>query len=195
MGSEPVLEKPTVETATEAERVAKAVEGLSIPFIANTGQTDPKVAYYAQTFSGTVFVTKSGEVVYALPGKKEYPASKGHPDTNRYSSRSPLPPGGEGETAPEVAQPGWALSETFVKGKPQVKATNPSQVGVSYFVGNDRSKWASGVATFDAVDLGEVWPKVTVTLKAYGRNVEKRVTVLPGGSVTRYVCRYRGATV
>ncbi|MBM2835626.1 MAG: hypothetical protein HW406_2787, partial [Candidatus Brocadiaceae bacterium] len=40
---------------------------LQIPFIANEGQTDEKVAFYANTFGGSVFVTKDGEIVYALP--------------------------------------------------------------------------------------------------------------------------------
>jgi hypothetical protein len=38
-----------------------------VPFVANAGQSDPRVAYSASTFSGTVFVTKDGELVYALP--------------------------------------------------------------------------------------------------------------------------------
>ncbi len=38
-----------------------------MPFIANDGQTDEKVRFYAKTFGGTVFVTKEGAIVYALP--------------------------------------------------------------------------------------------------------------------------------
>ena len=38
-----------------------------MPFIANEGQVDERVAFYAKTFGGTVFVTKNGEIVYALP--------------------------------------------------------------------------------------------------------------------------------
>ena len=40
---------------------------LQMPFIANNGQMDEQVAFYAKTFGGTVFVTKAGEIVYALP--------------------------------------------------------------------------------------------------------------------------------
>ena len=42
---------------TPAE-VARQLDRLSVPFVANAGQSDPRVAYYASTFSGTVFVTK-----------------------------------------------------------------------------------------------------------------------------------------
>lgn len=38
-----------------------------LPFLANSGQVDPRVAFYARTFAGTVFATHSGEIVYSLP--------------------------------------------------------------------------------------------------------------------------------
>ena len=47
--------------------VNQKIGKLQIPFIANEGQADKKVAFYANTFGGTVFVTKDGEIVYALP--------------------------------------------------------------------------------------------------------------------------------
>ncbi|MBZ0190546.1 MAG: hypothetical protein K8F34_02500, partial [Candidatus Kuenenia stuttgartiensis] len=47
--------------------VNQKIGKLQIPFIANEGQADKKVAFYANTFGGTVFVTKEGEIVYALP--------------------------------------------------------------------------------------------------------------------------------
>src|SRR5262245_59935361 len=50
-------------TAEVAERLGR----LAVPFVENAGQSDSRVAYFAPTFSGTVFVTGQGEVVYALP--------------------------------------------------------------------------------------------------------------------------------
>ncbi len=41
----------------------------TVPFVANAGQWDARAAFAAQTFAGTVFVTKQGELVYSLPGK------------------------------------------------------------------------------------------------------------------------------
>ncbi len=46
------------------------VQKVQVPFIANKGQVDERVLFYAPTFGGTVFVEKDGEVVYALPGGK-----------------------------------------------------------------------------------------------------------------------------
>lgn len=44
------------------------VGNAHIPFVVNRGQVDEHVAYYAHTFAGTVYATRSGELVYSLPG-------------------------------------------------------------------------------------------------------------------------------
>ena len=48
---------------------------LQTPFIANNGQSDGRVAFYVNTFGGTVFVTKDGEIVYTLPKTEESSSS------------------------------------------------------------------------------------------------------------------------
>lgn len=44
---------------------------VAIPFVANEGQRDERVAFEARTFGGTAFVTRDGEVVHALPAGGE----------------------------------------------------------------------------------------------------------------------------
>ncbi len=51
---------------------------LRMPFIANDGQLDEKVKFYAKTFAGSVFVTKDGEIVYSLPKFEESPSADTH---------------------------------------------------------------------------------------------------------------------
>lgn len=45
----------------------RQLAGLTLPFIANTGQTDPAIRFYAQTFSGGVAVTQTGDLLYRFP--------------------------------------------------------------------------------------------------------------------------------
>ena len=56
-----VMDKPS------KEEVAHKMQSIQIPFVANNGQVDKQVKFYANTFGGTVFVTKDGEIVYSLP--------------------------------------------------------------------------------------------------------------------------------
>lgn len=52
-----------------------------MPFIANNGQTDENVTFYANTFGGTVFVTKKREISYSMPDfQKTDLLEKKHPD-------------------------------------------------------------------------------------------------------------------
>src|SRR5262245_22610510 len=44
-----------------------SAEGPGVPFIANQGQTDERVRFYAGIRGGTAYVTRSGEIVYDLP--------------------------------------------------------------------------------------------------------------------------------
>src|SRR5262249_36763458 len=80
-----------------AAAVAERLDGLAVPFVQNMGQSDPRVAYYAPTFSGTVFVTGEGEVVYALPAPRS---------------------GGQAADRQDPTN-GWTVTESFVDGHPR----------------------------------------------------------------------------
>ncbi|WP_448377657.1 DUF7948 domain-containing protein, partial [Fervidobacterium sp.] len=148
----------------QAERLKASMSKLQVPFIENRGQVHEDVAYYAKTFGGTVFVTKDGRLVYSLP---EGSRNKG-----------PLKGNEEGESKPIK---GVALYESFVDGTIKgVKGEAPSVTKVSYFKGNDPSKWRSGVNTYSLISLGEVYKGIELKLKAHGNNVEKLFYVKPG---------------
>jgi hypothetical protein len=154
---------------TPAE-VARQLDRLAVPFVANAGQSDPRVAYSASTFSGTVFVTKEGELVYALP-------APGHRD------------------AADLPEPvsGWTLTERFVDGHPSPIGTQSAATHVSVFAGNDPVRWQRDVASYADVDLGAVWPGISVALTAHGKQVEKVFTVEPGAVPDAIRVRVAGA--
>src|SRR3989304_10228904 len=63
LNSKSQIPNPTLEK----EEFAQKTQKLQMPFVANKGQVDEQVEFYAKTFGGTVFVTRDGEIVYALP--------------------------------------------------------------------------------------------------------------------------------
>ncbi|HSV05083.1 MAG TPA: hypothetical protein VLI07_01145, partial [Candidatus Binatus sp.] len=154
---------------TPAE-VAGQLDRLAVPFVANAGQSDPRVAYYASTFSGTVFVTKEGELVYALP-------APGHRDAA--GLREPAS--------------GWTLTERFVDGHPTPVGAQSAATHVSVFAGSDPARWQRDVASYADVDLGAVWPGISVALTAHGKQVEKVFTVEPGAVPDTIRVRVAGA--
>jgi hypothetical protein len=136
----------------ETEALSK-LSKLHIPFISNRGQVDERVKYYARTFGGTVFVSEAGEIFYSLPKR-------------------------EGE---EKTLRGWVLKEELLGGSiKEVKAEGEASTRVSYFIGNDASRWRSDILTYGSVSFGEVYEGIEVKVKAYGKNVEKLFYVRAG---------------
>ena len=174
-----LLLSPPPALATLPDTAVRAqLAAVRVPFLANEGQVDARVAYYASTFAGTVYVTREGKVVYSLPATAE--------DTRGRS-------GSGGRVARKGAGAGWSLTETPVAGRARVTAQERAAAEVNYFIGNDPSRWRSGIVSYETVGLGEVWPGVRLSLRAHGDNVEKLFTVLPGAESSRIRMRVAGA--
>ena len=136
----------------------------SIPFIENDGQQDSQVEYYANTLYGTAYVTSDG--VTHVVGVNE------------------------NDTA--------VIQEQFLDAdNNQItissKGENKSDVKVNYYQGNDSSKWYTGVATYNQVSLGEIYPNITVKLKANGGSVEKYFYLEPGADINDIIIQILGA--
>jgi hypothetical protein len=136
---------------------------LTVPFLANDGQVDARVDFYARTFGGTVFVTRDGEIVYALTGGEDHAAR------------------------------GLALAETPVGGTPaRARGAKESVTRVSCLRGGDPGARLHAVPAFDELTLGEVWPGVELKLAAHGESVEKLFRVRPGADVAAIRLRVSG---
>lgn len=156
------------------KEVSKKVGKLQVPFIANNGQMDDKVGFYAKTFGGTVFVTKGGEIVYSLPEKGVEPNSKTKKEINKEKT-------GKKELKASSFLKGIALKESLLDGNiTVVKGEKKSETNISYFKGNDQSKYKSNISAYDIVSMGEVYKGIELKLRAYGNNVEKLFYVKPG---------------
>ncbi len=161
----------------EPERIRERLADLALPFVANAGQTDAAVAYYAPTLAGTVFVTCDGRIVYSLPGKR---AARERESVGQPGARTSA---------------GWSLTESpgGVHTRARPVARERARTEVSSFLGNDPSEWKRSIATYERVSLGQVWPRISLSLRARGRNVEKIFTVEPGGDPSRIRMRVAGA--
>src|SRR3990172_2188049 len=217
---------------TNQEFITKTAK-LHMPFIANNGQMDGQVKFYAKTFGGTVFVTKEGEIVYALPmnsselrvqGLESGVRSQGSA-VRRQGCRGELqsPNGIHNEAGmlhdhriSDIVHPAsWivehdksetcgeqsrtiqniraiALKEQFVGAKTiTIQGEAQSVTKVSYFKGNDPSKWKTNISTYDSVNLGEIYDGIELKLRAYGNNVEKLFTVKPGANPEKIKLKLR----
>jgi len=117
---------------------------LHLPFIENKGQIAPEIAFYTQTFGGTFYVSKQGELFLSMPA------------------------GDDTDGRPAV------LHEVLKNARiTKVNGLEKSRTRINYFKGNDPAKIQSDIPSFTSVSLGEVYKGIEFRLKAYGNNVEK----------------------
>lgn len=152
----------------EGIRAPASAAGIRLPFVANEGQADRRVAFTARTFGGPLFVTRDGAIVYNLP------------------ERSATGPGWTGSGVSLVERPAGA-SGLAPEGRDRV-ATR-----VNEFVGRDPSLWRRDVKAYGAVSVGEPWPGIDLSVVARGNNVEKLFTVGPGADPSAIRMTMEGA--
>jgi len=146
-----------VSTPAKADMLQKIMK-LNVPFIVNEGQVDQNVTFYARTFSGAVFVTKEGNIIYSLPMVRD-----------------------KAKVEDKEVIKGVALKEELIGGRiKSIRGEDESPTKASYLRGKDQSKWRSCIATYNVVNFGEVYPGIELKLKAYGKNVEKLFYIKPG---------------
>lgn len=159
----------------DASAIKPILSKLTMPFISNQGQMDSRVAFYAPTFAGTVYVTKTGQIVYSVPA--------------RTSTRRTLR-----AVSGSSVHSGWVLTESLITPARLVPMSEgASMTNVNSFIGNDKSDWRSGLASSRCISLGEAWPGITVSLEAHGDSVEKLYTVLPRAKVGQIRLAVSGA--
>jgi hypothetical protein len=155
----------TAWTEKIPEETNQKIKGIRVPFILNQGQMDRQVRFFAKTFSGTVYVTNQGQMVYELPMGKDR------------------------------KNQGWVLVEEALDRLPvkEIKGEKESQTQVSFFTGIDPTQWKSGLSTYETVNLGEVYKGIGLKLRAYGGSVEKLYYISPGKEPKEIRIKVNGA--
>jgi len=179
--------------------IIQKAQRLQMPFVANEGQMDGNVSFYAKTFGGTVFVTKKGEIVYSLPmnswesgvenSETQVEGSGGEVRSSETESRNQ-----KQKLNPKSNITGIVLKEEIVGAQVKtVQGEQPSVTKANYFKGNDPSQWKTNISAYNEVNLGEVSEGIGLRLRAYGNNVEKLFCVKPGANPDQIIVHLNGA--
>ncbi len=175
--------QPPRDEPPAAPNPREQLAGVRIPFVANDGARDPRISFYAATFAGMAYVTRTGQLVYAFTDRE-----KVHP--GEHASRPAL---SERIGPPESKGRPLVLTETFAGGRAaQPRGGERSSATVNEFRGSDAAKWRRHIPTYDSISLGEVYDGVEVQLTARGSTVEKVFTVKPGAAPERIRIRLQG---
>ena len=159
-----VSQAAAVPVSSQERSIHTRINSLQMPFVENKGQCPADTAFYADTLVGRVIVTQQGELKYLI--------------------HDPQP------DKPSVT----ALTETLIDAKPlNPQGLTPSQGTINIFKGNHPEKWHKNIPSFQSLTLGEVYAGITVTMKAYGKNVEKLFHVAAGADPRAIRIQVKGA--
>jgi hypothetical protein len=152
--------------AADLSAVNGRLGSMALPWVANAGQWDEKAAFRAQSFAGSVWVTRDGQLVHQFNGPT---AAASDARTN-----------GSRKGVEAARSSGWVLTERFLGGQvKKVAGVAPQSTRVNFFQAGAADS-SRNLASYGSLDLGEVFPGVAVALKATNANVEKLYTVAPG---------------
>lgn len=140
-----------------------------LQFVENKGQFEKQVLYRVQVNCGYVFLEKNA-ITFKLFKESEYQASHQH------LHKENLP------TNPVVH--GHSFRYVFLNGE-----ANPAVIGVkpffqkhNYFLGNDRSKWASNVNLFSEVVYENIYPGIKLRVFSKFGQIKYEWLVSPGAN-------------
>ncbi len=153
---------------------------LRLPFIANQGQVDPHVSFYAHTFGAAVFVTEDGKIVYGW--SRDMSREKPRQGTDEAFRLKPVASSGVDLWAGEgIERKAVFVRESFLGARShRPRGEDPSPTEVNYFRGKDPSTWQREVPTYQTVDLQEIYEGIGLKLRVRGDTVEKIFSVKPG---------------
>lgn len=141
---------------------------IQVPFIANEGQFDKNIRYYAHTFGGNVFITQSSEIIYSIPQLTKN-------SNNEKIFSLTIKEKFTGETNPP-----------FFRGE-------TAGTKINIFKGNDPLKWKRNIPSYQQISLGEIYKGIEIRLKAYGDTIEKIFSVKPGANPDSINLKIEGA--
>lgn len=160
-----------------AERSAVNYDGLPVIFAANEGQTAGQVKFLSRGKGYAAFLTADGMVL------------------------SLRPVSGPAQTATNAVSASAAPAQsTTLQFKLIGAATNPIAIGenplpgkINYFIGNDRTKWQTNVATYGRVRYRNVYPGIDLVYYGNQRQLEYDFAVSPGADARKIRFQIVGA--
>jgi hypothetical protein len=169
-----------------SDGVSLNLAGITLPFVANEGQWADHIKYQAGLFSGKFLVTEH-DLVYSLTVA----------DQQRVNGliASPEMPGSQTLGRSELTRNNTveklrsvSFRESFVTPTGSLATLAPggrekASGCISYFEGNNPDRWKKGLASYNSLSLGTIYPGIEVELKASGQNVEKLFYLRPGANV------------
>ncbi|HST22801.1 MAG TPA: hypothetical protein VLR90_16880, partial [Blastocatellia bacterium] len=170
------------------QSIKQAYGRLPLQFIENQGQTDSRVAYYAQDGNTNVYFTSEGITISLTANdalesgwRNSLASAMGFPASRSKTSR---------QTSTKQR---WALKLDFVESRRDVKpkGADPTASVVSYFSGSESK---SNAQTYKGLIYENLWPNIDLLYRGASSRLKYTFIVRPGGDVNQIKLACRGAS-
>ncbi|MDI9365911.1 MAG: PKD domain-containing protein [Flavobacterium sp.] len=173
----------------------------SLEFVENKGQWDNAIQYKGQLTTGSFALKKDGgykmtllnhddlrAVGDRLHGHKNHQSSSGASGgdseqtvSSTNSNNTSVPSNNNGIIRGHV----YEVSFLNANPNPLAVADKPQSFYNNYYIGNDKTKWASGCKVFGAVTYKNVYPNIDVRYYSDKGQLKYDIIVNPGGNINR----------
>jgi hypothetical protein len=167
------------QTATQAahRRIEASYASLPLAFEQNQGQTDSQVKYLARGHGYTLFLT-ANDAVFSLHSQSNLSESS----KVRQSSMSDLQSLAHRRKSHKDSTAVVHMHLVGANSLAKVQGSGPTAGIANYFLGNDPSKWHSGVARYARVSYENVYPGVNMAFHGAERDLEFDFVLAPGAN-------------
>ena len=163
----------------------------SAQFIENKGQLDSKVIYSKAINSGNLLISEQG-FSYLF-----YDNSKFQELYEKFHLQKETKTGlfKNSKEKPLIIKY-HSIEQQFVGGNIKKTRIIPSKAEFqyyNYFLGNDKSKWASGVKAYNTLLVQDLYPGIDLELVSNGLELKYNFICRPGSNPSQIKMRYKGA--
>ena len=149
--------------------------GVAVSFTENLGQWDARVRYTAQLHDAALFLEDDGMTVL-LRTRSVHPPSP-HPSRGQGSPR----------TMAHAYRMHFAGSAGATpEGESRLEGYS------NYYLGNDPSRWRSGVASYSVARYRDLWPGIDMELYSASSALKYNIIVHPGSNPAQVAIEYEG---
>ncbi|UCJ07684.1 PKD domain-containing protein [Chitinophaga pendula] len=199
---------------TMAQQYPPAANFTPLSFSENKGQWD-KAILYKTDLGGSVITLKKNSFGFLLLNKQDLdqlsedahgnyrPGNNDNPHIEHGKVTTPTPasqtPVKENPVLSEQKNPavrGHYYNVTFLNAtdNPQVTADKAQEAYANYFIGNDPSKWASEVKSYQRVNYKNLYPGIDMQVYSEASQLKYDLIVNPGADPAQVKLQYDGAT-
>jgi len=158
-------------------------------FIQNKGQWDDNDIYRAQTFASTVQIRKDGFLLSVIDQQKLIESYELENEMEEADAKH-LPRPNRSVVIPQHA---WMVRFLGMNKAAKIESKFQDKAYYNYFIGNDKSKWASSVNSYEEVWYKNVYANIDARLyAAEDLSLEYDMIVRPGANVADIKLAYEG---